>query len=72
MGAENFFFDSYGLPPTKEVEKFIGEGISATFKIQDGTKYFEQMCLYVLYRLNQGDMFTDIVLLLKNECENTS
>ena len=61
MGAENFFFDSYGLPPTKEIEKFIGEGISSTFKIQeDGTKYCGQMSLYVLYSLNQGGKFTDI------------
>ena len=39
MGSENFFFDSYGLSPTKEIKKFIGEGISFTFKIQDETKY---------------------------------
>ena len=49
MGAENFFFDSYGLPSTKEVENFIDEGISSTFKIQeDGTQYCRQMSLYVL------------------------
>ena len=40
--------------------------ISSTFKIQEyGTKYCGQMSLYVLYRLNQGDKFTDIVLSLK-------
>ena len=63
---ENFFFDSYGLDPPKEVIKFLGEVISSTFKIQEnGTKYCGQMSLYVLYRLNQGDKFTDIVLSLK-------
>ena len=55
---------SYGLPPTKEVEKFIGNGVCSTFKIQDGTKYCGQMSLYVLCLLNQGDKFKDIVLSL--------
>ena len=72
MGSQNFFFDSYGLPPTKEVEKFIGDGIFSTFKVQeDGTKYCGQMSLYVLHRLNQGDKFTDIVLTIKNELKNS-
>ena len=67
--AGSYFFDSYGLPPTKEVEKFMGSGICSTFKIQeDGTRYCGQMSLYVLHRLNQGDKFTDIVLsLYQNE-----
>ena len=44
MGSQNFFFDFYGLPPTKEVEKFIGDGIFSTFKVQeDGAKYCGQM-----------------------------
>ena len=61
----SYFFDSYGLPPTKEVEEFIGSGICSTFKIQeDRTKYCGQMSLFVLHRLNQGDKFTDIVLSL--------
>ena len=67
------FFDSYGFPPTKEVEKFLGEGISSTFKIQEGTKYCGQMSLYVLYCMAAADAkFTDIVLSLRDECENTS
>ena len=72
--SENYFFDSYGLPPTKELEKFLGEGISSTFKIQEeGTKCCGQMSLYVLYRVTTADAkFIDIVLSLKNECENTS
>ena len=62
---DSYFFDLYGLPPTKEVKKFIGNGICSTFKIQeDGTKYYGQMSLYVLRRLNQRDKFTDIVLSL--------
>ena len=61
----SYFFDSYGLPLTKEVEEFMGSGICSTFKIQeDRTKYCGQMSLYVLHRLNQGDKFTDIVLSL--------
>ena len=67
-GRGNFFFDSYGLAPTKEVKKFMGGGISSTFKLQEkGTRYCGQMSLYVLYRLSLGEDFTDIVLELYNE-----
>lgn len=65
IGEGSYFFDSYGLPPTKEVEEFMGSGICSTFKIQeDHTKYCGQMSLFVLHRLNQGDKFTDIILSL--------
>ena len=65
IGEGSYFFDSYGLPPTKEVEEFMGSGICSTFKIQEeGTKYCGQMSLFVLHRLNQGDKFTNIILSL--------
>ena len=76
MGADgSYFFILIELPPTKEVEKFIGNGICSTFfEIQvDRTKYCGQMSLYVLHDLNEEDKFTDIVLsLYKNEFKNTS
>ena len=63
----NYFFDSYGLNPTKEVEKFIQNGIGSNFKIQQSnTKYCGQLSLYVLYCLNKtDDSFEDIVLDIK-------
>ena len=65
--SENYFFN--GLPPTKEVEKILGEGISSNFKIQEeGTKYCGQMSSNVLYRMTATDAkFTDIILLLTLE-----
>ena len=83
--SENYFFYSYGLPHTKEVENFLGEGISSTLKIQEeGSKYCGQMSLYVLYCMSRmtksapadatddAGKFTDVVLSFKNECENFS
>ena len=69
-----YFFDSYGLKPTKEVKDFIGDGYSSKFIIQKpNTRYCGQMSLYVLHQLNTTDKsFFDIILDIKNECENTS
>ena len=74
----NYFFDSYGLPPTKEVKDFLKHGEVyktrgyaefSTFQLQ---KFNEnncgQFCLYVLDRLNNGYNFNETILSLKNEC----
>ena len=81
-----FFFDSYGLPPTKEVENFlsIGELCLRKFfeftgfsyndlKLQESTESFcGQLSLYVLYKLNyeSGITFNSLILNLKNELRN--
>ena len=63
--ASKYFFDSYGLPPTKEVENFLGKGTTySTFKIQENnTSYCGQLALYILYLLNFSNLsYEEIVL----------
>jgi len=64
---KKYFFDSYGLPPTKEVENFLGKGTTySTFKIQENnTSYCGQLALYILYLLNFSNLsYEEIVLSL--------
>ena len=71
LESENYWFDSYGLPPTNEVKEFLGNGIYNTFQIQKpGTTYCGQLCLYVLLKLQKGVPFLDIMLELKNNNDN--
>jgi hypothetical protein len=60
-----YYFDSYGLPPTKEVKSFlkpIKNKICSTFKLQDfDDKYCGIMCLYILDQLNNNNNFVNIV-----------
>ena len=66
--GDNYYFDSYGLPPTNEVKELLGNGIHNTFQIQKpGTTYCGQLCLYVLYKLQKGVAFLDIMLELNKE-----
>ena len=62
------YFDSYGLPPQKEIiTKFKSPIIANDFVIQNlDSQLCGQYCLYVLYRLNQGEDFLKILLELKN------
>jgi len=65
---QNYYFDSYGLPPTNEVREILGNGIYNTFQIQKpGTTYCGQLCLYVLYKLQKGVPFLDIMLELNDK-----
>ncbi len=60
------FFDSYGLPPTKEVKQFLTpfrNRYYSTFQLQkDNETFCGQMCLFVLYRLSKGKEFFNTVL----------
>ena len=61
--SKNFFFDSYGLPPTNEVKNILGHGTANTFQVQTpGTKLCGQLSLFVLHQLNQGKPFLEILL----------
>ncbi len=62
---KNFFFDSYGLPPCKEIKQLLKNGIYSEFNIQEfNQKFCGVMSLYVLYMLSKGYKFEDIVLYL--------
>ena len=63
QNCSNYYFDSYGLPPTNEVKELLGNGTYNTFQIQTpGTTYCGQLCLYVLNKLKKGVPFLDIML----------
>ena len=58
----DYYFDSYGLPPTKEVKNYMKTCLYNTYIIQESNKsYCGQLCLYVLHKLNQGNKFEDII-----------
>ena len=61
---KKYWFDSYGLPPLKEIiDKFKSPILAADFQIQDfGMKYCGQLALYILYKLNNKDDFIESVL----------
>ena len=62
----NYFFDSYGLPPTEEVKRFLGTGVYSTFQIQTfNDSYCGQISLFILCQLSQGYKFEEIVFKLK-------
>jgi hypothetical protein len=65
---EKYYFDSFGLDPPNEIQDYLGEDILlSTFQIQElGTNYCGHLCLYVLYELNKGETFLDIILNLLN------
>jgi hypothetical protein len=66
-----YCFDSYGLPPTKEIVRYLNPTKAkinySTFQIQ---KFNEaicgEYCLYFLDRMNRGANFFDVILDLVN------
>ena len=56
------YFDSYGFEPPNEVWNYCkGKGYYNTFKIQASNEIIcGHYCLYVLYKLNNGYLFSDI------------
>ena len=69
---EAYFFDSFGLPPTLEVINFLPNQyikIRNTLEVQNfGESNCGQLSLYVLYKLNLGESFHNIIIsLIKNE-----
>ena len=73
-GNNSFFFDSYGLDPTKEVIEFlkpIKNKICSTFKLQNETdEYCGILSLYVLYELTNNKNFYNIIFSIKKEIKN--
>ena len=62
--CENVYFDSYGLKPPIELQKYCGKPILyQSHQLQN----YEQIicghyCIYVLFKLSKGDSFKDIYL----------
>ena len=76
-GKEIYYFDSYGLDPTNELKSYLkGKGknpiVCSTYEIQKfGTKICGQLSIYVLYMLNSGFKFIDILLSLMKEIQGS-
>jgi hypothetical protein len=59
---QNYYFDSYGLPPTLEVKKYcIGPIDWNSFHIQKNEVICGHYCIYVLYKLGIGEIFYNIL-----------
>ena len=67
-GENKYYFDSFGLTPTKEIVQYLKTPIIySTFQIQQfNESNCGEWCIYVLNRLNKGDEYTDIILDLIN------
>jgi len=59
----SYYFDSYGFPPTVEVEKYCtGPRFYNSFQIQKNNEVIcEHYCIFILYGLNNGSQFDDIL-----------
>ncbi len=59
---DKYYFDSYGIPPPVEVIQFLQNGVYQTFQVQEiNSKCCGQLCLYVLFQLNNNENFYDII-----------
>ena len=59
------YFDSYGVLPVKEVSIYFKEVDYTynTLQVQnENTRICGQLCVFVLYKLENGEKFEDIVL----------
>ena len=72
--VNNYYFDPYGILPTKEVYNFLKDKPFYYNKIQiqqEGMECCGQLSLYVLYKLNTtNDSFEDIILNMKKEIDS--
>ena len=68
-GNDKIYFDSYGIKPLIEIQRYLKSPILyRTFRIQqpDETSC-GKYCLYVLYQLQKGKDFKDIIFNLLEE-----
>lgn len=70
-GENKYYFDSFGLFPPIELQKYLGPQIlSSTFKLQEiNTNYCGYLCLYVLSCLSKGFTYEDVIFNLQKEFE---
>ena len=63
-----YYFDSYGIQPPIEIVKYLGSNralIHNSFQIQDFNQVVcGHLCLYVLFHLNKGKDFNEIIFSL--------
>jgi len=60
----SYYFDSYGFSPPLEVIEYCkgNRRYYNSFKLQEGDQVIcGQYCIYMLYRLSNGDEFSDVL-----------
>ena len=74
---ESYYFDSYGLDPCNELKTYLkgkrlNPVVCSTFEIQKfNTMICGQLSIYVLYYLERGEKFIDILLKLMSEIQRS-
>src|SRR5580692_8067580 len=64
--TKKYYFNSFGLPPPKELVDYLGSPILySTFQLQ-GMHYQNcgKWCLFILKKLNEGSDYIDLILAL--------
>ena len=70
LDKNKYYFDPYGVLPIAAVQNLDGL-LYNTLQIQpDDTKMCGQLCLYVLYNLEKGEEFEDLMLSMYEEMED--
>ena len=69
---ESFYFDSYGIPPLKEVTSLISPLKYNTLQVQPkDLQICGQLCIWVLYRIKiKKEDFEDVILNLYQELKD--
>ena len=61
----NYYFDSYGLPPPLEIVQYLGDNLEYNiYQIQKSGQICGHLCLYFLNRITKGMVFNDIIFSL--------
>ena len=62
---QNYYFDSYGLPPPLEIVEYLGENLEYNiYQIQKSGQICGHLCLYFLNRITKGMEFNEIIFSL--------
>jgi hypothetical protein len=64
--TKKYYFNSFGLPPPKELVDYLGSPILySTFQLQGmNDQNCGKWCLFILKRLNEGSDYIDLILAL--------
>jgi hypothetical protein len=62
--TKKYYFNSFGLPPPKELIDYLGSPILySTFQLQGmNDQNCGKWCLFILKRLNEGSDYIDLIL----------
>ena len=62
---QNYYFDSYGLPPPLEIVEYLGDNLEYNiYQIQKSGQICGHLCLYFLNRITKGMEFNEIIFSL--------